>query len=194
MKLVFATGNAHKVKEVAAVLGADYAISTPGEHGHTFDPEETAGTLEGNAYIKALEAHRLCGIPAFADDTGLFCDGLDGLPGVHAARFGALYGPPGDNTDLLLAKLQGSANRTAHFRSVFCLVGFGEPLFFEGILRGSIAAGPSGEGGFGYDPVFVPQGFNRSLAAMPAQFKYKLSHRTRALESMLAWLDVHLQA
>ncbi|MFY7848505.1 MAG: non-canonical purine NTP pyrophosphatase, partial [Bacteroidia bacterium] len=181
MKLVFATGNAHKVKEVAAVLGADYAISTPGEHGHTFDPEETAGTLEGNAYIKALEAHRLCGIPAFADDTGLFCDGLDGLPGVHAARFGALYGPPGDNTDLLLAKLQGSANRTAHFRSVFCLVGFGEPLFFEGILRGSIAAGPSGEGGFGYDPVFVPQGFNRSLAAMPAQFKYKLSHRTRAL-------------
>lgn len=194
MKLIFATGNAHKVKEVAAVLGSDYEISTPGKHGYAFDPEETAATLEGNAYIKASEAHRLCGVPAFADDTGLFCEALDGLPGVHAARFGALYGPPGDNTELLLTKLQGSASRAAHFRSVFCLVGFGEPLYFEGILRGSIATEQSGAGGFGYDPVFIPQGFDRSLAAMPPAFKYTLSHRTRALESMLAWLDVHTQA
>ena len=194
MNLIFATGNAHKVKEVAAVLGADYAISTPGEHGHAFDPDETAGTLEGNALIKALQAHHLCGEPAFADDTGLFCDALNGLPGVHAARFGVMYGPPSGNMDLLLSKMQGAGSRAAHFRSVFCLVGFGEPLFFEGVLRGSIAAEATGLGGFGYDPVFIPQGFDSSLAAMPAAFKYKLSHRTRALESMLAWLDVRSQA
>jgi XTP/dITP diphosphohydrolase len=194
MKLVFATGNAHKVAEIAAVLGPGYSIATPGESGLEFDPEENADSLEGNALIKANEAFRLCGAPAFADDTGLFCEGLNGLPGVHAARFGALYGPPSGNTELLLAKLEAAASRAAYFRSVFCLVGFGEPLFFEGVLRGSIAARAAGQGGFGYDPVFIPQGFDRSLAEMPASFKYKLSHRTRALESMLAWLEVHQQA
>lgn len=191
MKLVFATGNAHKVKEVAAVLGDGYHIITPGEKGFAFDPDENADSLEGNALIKAMEAYRLCGMPAFADDTGLFCEGLDGLPGVHAARFGALHGPPNGNTELLLARLHGSDRRTAVFRSVFCLVGFGDPLYFEGVLRGSIAESVSGEGGFGYDPVFIPQGFDRSLAAMPPDWKHRISHRTRALESMLAWLDIH---
>ena len=194
MKLVFATGNAHKVGEVAAVLGTGYTITTPGAMGYGFDPVENADSLEGNALIKATEAYRLCGAPAFADDTGLFCEGLNGLPGVHAARFGAIYGPPADNTELLLSRLEGAGSRAAYFRSVFCLVGLGEPLYFEGILRGSIAAEKAGQGGFGYDPVFIPQGFRQSLASMPPSFKYRLSHRTRALESMLAWLDIRQQS
>lgn len=194
MKIVFATGNAHKVEEVAAVLGSGYSITTPGARGYAFDPEESADSLEGNALIKAMEAHRLTGEPAFADDTGLFCEALNGLPGIHAARYGALYGPPDNNTELLLARLEGAATRAAFFRSVFCLVGFGDPLYFEGILRGSIALDKSGEGGFGYDPVFIPQGFVQSLASMPPQFKHRLSHRTRALESMQAWLDIRQQA
>ena len=153
--------------------------------------EETADTLEGNALIKARWIAERYGLPCFADDTGLEVDALGGLPGVHTARFAAMDNPEAASHDstanmrLLLKRLEGKSNRKAAFRTAIALIIDGEEHLFEGRVDGTIAESPCGKEGFGYDPVFIPDGFEESFAQMKTEMKNSLSHRGRALAAMM---------
>ena len=188
-KLVFASANKHKAEEIQSALKGAAHIYLPSDLGHEFSVEETGQSLRENAALKAEAAWNLTGLPSFADDTGLFCDALDGAPGVHAARFAAMAHYPGSNNDLLLKRLKDVQVRSARFESVFCFRWDEGMVFFTGILEGRIAGVADGVGGFGYDPVFIPQGFQQTLAALPMHVKLGISHRTQALRAMQAWME-----
>jgi XTP/dITP diphosphohydrolase len=188
-QLVFASANKHKAEEIRAALQDTVNICMPSDLGHEFQVEETGQSLKENAALKAEAAWQLTGLPSFADDTGLFCDALDGAPGIHTARFAEMAHYLGSNNDLLLNRLNGIEQRSARFESVFCLRWDEGMVFFTGILEGHIASAADGGGGFGYDPVFIPQGFHQTLAALPAHVKLGISHRTQALRAMQAWIE-----
>ncbi len=188
MKILFATNNAHKLAEVRAVLGDDFTLVTPRDCGVTEEVPETQPTLEGNAAQKARYLYERTGCDCFADDTGLEVEALGGAPGVHSARYATDGHDFAANNRLLLRNLEGAANRRARFRTVICLILGGEEHFFEGIVEGRIAERESGTEGFGYDPLFVPDGSDRSFARMSAEEKNALSHRGRAVRRLADYL------
>ena len=189
-----ATNNEHKLKEVRQILDhKDILIKGLEEVGCYDDIPETADTLEGNALLKARYMYSHYGVDCFADDTGLEVEALDGQPGVFTARFGQMngYGNSHDadaNMQCLLDKLQGKENRKARFRTVIALVCEGKEYIFEGIVEGEILTERSGQEGFGYDPIFSPEGKGISFAEMSAKEKNQISHRGRAVEKLIAWL------
>lgn len=188
MKFVLATFNRDKRRELEQLLALPglELIALPDVPG-AVSPEETGTTLEANARIKAHAALAWSGLPAIADDTGLEVDALDGRPGVHAARFAGAGATYADNVAKLLAALEGvpPERRGARFRTV-CVACFpdGAEIVAEGVLSGSIAGAARGAGGFGYDPVFVPEGATRTLAELSLAEKQSLSHRARAAQAL----------
>ena len=188
MKIVFATHNAHKVSEVQAVLGSEYQLVTATEAGITEEIPETQPTIEGNALQKARYVYEHTGLNCFADDTGLEVEALNGAPGVYSARYAGEHVSYADNNVLLLKNLAGCENRKARFRTVIALIVDGKEYLFEGRVEGTIATEPHGEGGFGYDPLFVPEGSQLTFAEMSSEAKNKISHRGRAVAKLGAFL------
>ena len=174
-EIIFATNNAHKLSEVQAVLGNNFKLITPRDCGITEDIPETSDTLDGNASQKSHYLHDRVGKNCFADDTGLEVEALNGEPGVHSAR-------------LLLKNMEGKDNRKARFRTVISLILEGEEYLFEGIVEGRIAESEAGCGGFGYDPLFIPDGYDCTFAEMSAEEKNAISHRGRAVQKLVAFL------
>lgn len=193
MKIIFATNNAHKLSEVQAVLGEGFELVTPRMCGVEEDIPETAETLEGNASQKARYLYEKTGLDCFADDTGLEVEALGGAPGVHSARYATDGHDFAANNRLLLKNLEGKENRRARFRTVISLIDGGEEHLFEGIVEGHIIDHESGEEGFGYDPLFVPEGFDRTFAEMSAEEKNAVSHRGRAVRKLVAYLHAKQQ-
>ena len=187
-KLLFATNNAHKLAEVGAVLGPAYTLATPRDCGVTEEIPETQPTLEGNARQKARYLYERTGLDCFADDTGLEVAALGGAPGVHSARYATDGHDFAANIRLLLENLRGAADRRARFRTVICLIEGGEERLFEGIVEGRILDREAGCEGFGYDPLFVPDGFDRTFAEMTAGEKNAVSHRGRAVRRLAGYL------
>ncbi len=188
MKLLFATNNCHKLSEVQQLLDGMYTLVTPAEMGLTENIPETQDTLEGNALQKARYVYDKLGIACFADDTGLEVEALNGAPGVHSARYSGSDKDPAKNVDKLLHELQGQSNRRACFRCIIALVDGNKEVLFEGRVNGEIMHERSGNGGFGYDPVFRPNGYNCSFAEMTAEEKNCISHRGKAIEKLVAYL------
>lgn len=188
MELLFATQNPNKAKEIAAKLGGDFIIEGLNSVGITEEIPETADTLEGNALMKARYVYSKTKRNCFADDTGLEVEALNGEPGVLSARYAGLQKNSNDNMDLLLSKLEGKTYRKARFRTVIALILDGEEHLFEGIANGEIIAEKQGTEGFGYDPIFKPEGFNQTFAQMTLEEKNQLSHRAKAFEKMKAFL------
>ena len=188
MELIFASNNSNKVAEINNILGNSFVLKGLKDTGITEDIPETTPTLEGNALQKAKYVFERTGMDVFADDTGLEVDTLDGLPGVHSARFAGDDKNSDANIDKLLSLLDGKENRKARFRTVIALIIGGEEFLFEGSVDGTIISERRGGEGFGYDPVFVPVGFKTTFAEMPLNEKNKISHRARAFEELRKFL------
>ena len=191
MKLVFATNNAHKLREVAQVIGSCVELVSLAECDVVEDIPENEPTLEGNALAKARYIYSRTGQNCFADDTGLEVDALGGEPGVRSARYATDGHDDEANKKLLLQRLEGAECRDAQFRTAIALILDGEEYLFEGIVRGHIACEEHGDGGFGYDPLFVPEGYELSFAEMSADEKNAISHRGRAVRALAAFLNEH---
>jgi XTP/dITP diphosphohydrolase len=190
-RLLIATANRHKTEEFRALLDGVAEVEDLNTHPHLPPVEETGVTFEENSAIKALAAARATGLPALADDSGLEVDALGGEPGVHSARYSGAGATDASNRRKLLdelARVPESAPRSARFRCVLTLAGpDGEILgSWSGAVEGSIIAGERGDGGFGYDPLFIPDGHEQTFAELPAAVKNQLSHRARATASFLA--------
>lgn len=185
MKIVFATNNAHKLSEVKAVLGEGYELVTLKEVGITEDIPETGETLDENASIKARYVYERTGLDCFADDTGLEVAALNGAPGVRSARYATDGHDFAANNRKLLRELEGVADRRARFRTVISLIRGGVEQQVEGIVRGTIATEESGCEGFGYDPLFIPDGKSVTFAEMSAEEKNAISHRGRAVTELV---------
>lgn len=188
MELLFATNNAHKLREIREIAGAGRPILSLAEVGLNTEIPETSDTLEGNARQKAWFVFERTGRTCFADDTGLEIDALEGRPGVYSARYAGEGCSFADNVRKVVRELDGNPLRTARFRTVICLILEGKEYLFEGRVEGEILTAPEGEGGFGYDPVFRPAGFSDSFATMPADEKNRISHRGAAMRAMMDFL------
>ena len=188
MKLIFATNNARKLAEVQAVLGDGYTLATPRDCGVEEEIPETQPTLEGNALQKARYLHVRTGLDCFADDTGLEVAALGGAPGVRSARYATDGHDFAANNRLLLKNLEGTTDRRARFRTVIALILNGEEYLFEGIVEGRIIDAERGAEGFGYDPLFIPDGGDKTFAEMSAEEKNAVSHRGRAVRRLAAYL------
>ena len=184
-RIVFATNNAHKLSEVKAVLGDGYELVTLREVGITEDIPETGATLDENASIKARYVYERTGLDCFADDTGLEVEALGGAPGVHSARYATDGHDFAANNAKLLRELAGKENRSARFRTGISLISNGVEEQVEGIVEGTIATSLSGSEGFGYDPLFIPEGYDKSFAEMTAEQKNAISHRGRAVAALV---------
>ncbi len=188
MKLVFATHNQHKLKEIQALLPKNIQLLSLTDINCEEDIPETAPTIEGNAILKAKYVAERYGYDVFADDTGLEVDALNGAPGVFSARYAGQQKSDTDNLALLLSNMKGVQNRKAQFRTVIALSLDGALHTFEGIVRGSITEAPIGENGFGYDPAFLPEGYTQTFAQISADEKNRISHRGKAFEQLLRFL------
>lgn len=186
--LIFATNNAHKIEEVRLILGNRFAIQTLQEAGIHQDIPEPHDTLEANAEEKARVIYAQTDTSCFSEDTGLEVAALGGAPGVHSARYAGNDRSFSANVNKLLQELAGKSDRTAQFRTVICFIRNGETHYFEGICRGKIIEENRGAGGFGYDPVFVPDGDTRTFAEMDAATKNDFSHRRKAMDAFIAFL------
>ena len=196
MKIVFATNNAHKLSEIKSILGSSIEIVSLSDIGCTVDIPETGKTLEENAHIKAAYVFEHYGLSCFADDTGLEVEALHGAPGVYSARYAGGAGHDSEaNMRKLLGELAGEPHRNAQFRTVISLLQVDEnppqtPIEhqFEGIITGHIATEKHGQEGFGYDPIFIPDGYDQSFAELGETIKNKISHRARAVEQLALFL------
>lgn len=186
--LIFATNNQHKVDEIRKVLGNRFTIMTLKEAGINIDIPEPYPTLEENAREKATVISGLTGKNCFSEDTGLETEALNGEPGVKSARYAGDGRDFSANIDKLLDKLQTTTNRKARFRTVISLIQDGKEYQFEGICPGQIIAEPRGENGFGYDPVFIPEGSDKTFAEMDMEEKNRFSHRKKAMEKLIRFL------
>lgn len=188
MRICFATNNIHKLNEVQHLLGEGFHLVSLQEIGCEEELPEEQETLEGNSLQKAEYVFRKYNTPCFADDSGLEVDALNGAPGVYSARYAGPHRSHEDNTDLLLSKLIGSSNRKSQFRTVITFVTADHVLQFEGIVRGTIHGVKIGSGGFGYDPVFLPDGYSKTFAEMSVEEKNKCSHRAIAVKKFIEFL------
>jgi XTP/dITP diphosphohydrolase len=188
IELIFATNNLHKLTEIRKAAGKNILVRSLKEVGFDGDIPETADTLEGNASLKSWFIYHRFGKNCFADDTGLEVECLSGLPGVHSARFAGLEHDHQKNMDKLLAEMKGASNRKARFRTIISLIMDGKEHFFEGIVNGRIAQYKQGSMGFGYDPVFIPNGYRKSFAEMELAEKNALSHRGIAARNLCEFL------
>jgi XTP/dITP diphosphohydrolase len=191
MKLCFATNNKHKLEEVAKAVSTNFDVVSLEELSVFDELPETQNTLEGNALQKAQFLFDKLNIPCFADDTGLEVESLNGAPGVFSARYAGPQCNSDNNIDLLLKNLENSANRKARFRTIIALVGLGETCLFEGFIEGEIIKARRGIQGFGYDPVFRPDGCEKTFAEMSVDEKNKLSHRAIAVQKLIVYLKSH---
>ncbi len=187
-KLVFATNNAHKLEEVSAIIDSRFEIHSLAEIGCHEDIQETAHTLEGNALLKARYIYEKYGYDCFSDDTGLEVDALNGAPGVRSARYAGEEKDAQANMRKLLSELKAKSNRNARFRTVVALILNGEEFLFDGVVEGKILEEKRGDGGFGYDPIFVPDGFDETFAQLDAEVKNDISHRGKAIRKLAEFL------
>lgn len=187
MKIVFATNNPNKLEEAQELLSFFNVVGL-NDIGCTEDIPETKNTLEGNAKLKAAFVKESFGFNCFSDDTGLEVEALNGAPGVYSARYAGESANADDNMNKLLEALKNKVNRKAQFRTVIALNFDGEELTFEGICKGAILENRIGEKGFGYDPIFVPDGFNKTFAEMSLEQKSTISHRGKAIKKLVTFL------
>lgn len=188
LTICFATNNDHKRAEIQALLGNEFKVVGLAEIGCKEELAEDQTTLEGNSMQKAAYVYDHYKISCFADDTGLEVEALKGEPGVYSARYAGSQRNSDDNMNLLLTNLSKSENRKAQFRTVITLINQKEKKQFEGVLKGTIIKEKRGTGGFGYDPIFVPEGETKTLAEMTMSEKNLLSHRARAVEKLVLYL------
>jgi len=189
LRLLFASQNRHKIEEIKPLLPSSIELQSLTEVNYFDEIPETSPTLAGNALQKAQFIFNKFQMPCFADDTGLEIDALDGRPGVYSARYAGENKSADDNIQKILGELQGIENRSAAFKTVIALVGLTDkPLLFEGIVKGSITNDKQGANGFGYDPVFMPEGYSITFAQMSLDEKNKLSHRSKAVKKFAEWL------
>lgn len=189
MKLVFASNNHNKVIEIRQVLPPEFEILTLHDIGCTEDIPETAHTIEGNAILKANYVTQNYGLDCFADDSGLEIDALNGEPGVISARYAGEQRNSDDNIQKVLDNLCGIENRAAQFKTVIALNSGGNQHLFTGVIRGDITATRSGTGGFGYDPIFKPQGYSKTFAEISLAEKALISHRGMAIAQLVDFLN-----
>lgn len=187
-KLVIATNNQHKVEEIRKAIGGHFYLMSLTEIGCTEDIAELGSTLEANALIKARYVYQKYHINCFADDTGLEVEALNNEPGVYSARYAGAHRSSEDNMDLVLERLKDKANRIARFRTVIALILDGKEFLFEGVVSGTIREQRSGTAGFGYDPIFQPEGYPVTFAEMSIDEKNTISHRGRAVQQLLQFL------
>ncbi|MBR5335954.1 MAG: non-canonical purine NTP diphosphatase [Bacteroidaceae bacterium] len=192
MRLVFATNNRHKLEEVRDILGSGVEVLSLSDIGCNDDIPETADTLQGNALIKARHIYNKYNVNCFADDTGLEVEALDGAPGVLSARYAGDGHDSEANMQKLLQNLTGKSNRNAQFRTVIALIIDGKEMLFDGIVKGRITEEKMGCSGFGYDPIFVPEGYSESFAQMGSDEKNSISHRYRATKKLNDYLKGEL--
>lgn len=189
-KIVFATNNSHKLEELKKLTAGKIEILSLNDINCHDDIPETADTLEGNALIKARWVKERYGYDCFADDTGLEVDALDGAPGVKSARYAGDGHNSQANMELLLSNLNGISDRKARFRTVIALIEGNDERLMNGVVEGVITEKPSGENGFGYDPIFRPEGYEVTFAEMGADEKNKISHRGRAVSKLLDYFSL----
>lgn len=183
--LVFATNNPHKAREIEQILGPNFQVKTLKDIGCLEDIEETEPTLEGNALLKARYVKEKYGYDCFSEDTGLEVAALGGEPGVHTARYAGPGRDADDNIQLLLRNLESKNDRSARFRTIIALISDRRETLLEGVCEGSIATEKHGAGGFGYDPVFIPSGYEATFAELGDEVKNTISHRARATAKLL---------
>ncbi|MDR2804110.1 MAG: non-canonical purine NTP diphosphatase [Dysgonamonadaceae bacterium] len=188
-QLIFATNNPHKLDEVCAILGDRYRILSLDDVGCREEIPETAATLEGNAVLKARFVGERSTLAAFADDTGLEVKALNNAPGVYSARYAGESKEPAANRQKLLQALAGQTDRSARFRTVIALIRNGKEYLFEGIVEGEIIREERGNAGFGYDSLFVPQGYTQTFAELGGEIKNAISHRAAAVNRLKQFLD-----
>jgi len=187
-ELVIASGNTGKIRELKAMLPADLRVLSLQDIGFTAAIEEPYDSFGENAQAKAAAVHAFSGKNVLADDSGLCVAALDGRPGVFSARYA---GEPQDeqrNLDKLLEEMKDATDRATWYKAVICLIWEGQTFFFEGICRGTIAPTPRGTGGFGYDPVFIPEGYEETFGTLPPEIKHRISHRGRALAEVARFI------
>jgi len=189
MKIIVASNNKHKIREISAVISKSVRLVTMAEAGITEDIPENESSLEGNALEKARYVYRLTGENVFADDTGLETEALDGAPGVHSARYAGESKDSDANINKLLDELKGHKNRRARFRTVIALILDKQEYLFEGIINGRIINEKRGRQGFGYDPVFIPDNENMTFAEMSSDRKNQISHRAIAIRKLGEFLQ-----
>lgn len=187
-KIVFATNNQHKLNEIRAIIGDRFQVLSLKDIDCDCEIEETAQTLKGNAAIKAQFIFERYGLDVFSDDTGLLVEALNGAPGVYSARYAGESCSSEDNIKLLLKNLKGQSNRKAYFQTVIALILDGKEYYFEGQVDGKIIEEEKGGEGFGYDPIFVPDGYDETFAEMSSEEKNKISHRGRATAKLVEFL------
>ncbi len=187
-KLLFVTGNQNKVREIKSILGETINLIGLKDVNWTADIPETTGTIKGNSLQKANTVFDKLNMDCFAEDTGLEVSALNGEPGVNSARYAGPDKGSEDNMDLLLEKLKNKEDRSAQFRTVITLLLNGEQHFFEGICKGHIAEARQGKGGFGYDPIFIPDSYSLSFGELSPQVKNQISHRGKAVALLIKHL------
>ena len=190
MELVFASNNSNKLGEIRNLLPKGCTLLTLADIGCADELPETGNTIEANALQKARYLYDHYKVNCFADDSGLEIDSLNGEPGVHSAYYAGFGRNAIKNNELVLTKLSGNSNRIARFKTVIAYIHNGEQFLFEGILNGTIAYAEKGINGFGYDPIFIPDGLDRTLAELTAEEKNKISHRSKAVAKLVQHLTV----
>lgn len=188
LKLVFATNNKNKIKEIKHLIGNSIELLNLKDIGCLEDIPETADTIEGNAIQKAQYIYKKYGFNCFADDTGLEIEALNGEPGVYSARYAGNQKNPEDNMNKVLEKLQNIDNRSAQFKTVIAVIIDGKLTYFEGIVKGEITKEKSGLEGFGYDPIFKPNGYDHTYSEMSLMVKNSMSHRAIATNKLIDYL------
>lgn len=188
MQLIFATHNKNKLIEVKSLMPSSITLLSLDDINFQNEIEETSATIEGNALLKANTIYKETGINCFADDSGLLVDAINGAPGVYSARYAGPQKNNEDNLQKLLFGLRNTENRDAHFKTVMALIIDGKDYLFEGIINGKIISEKIGTHGFGYDPIFVPNGYTETFAQLSSEIKNTISHRARALQKMLAFI------
>ena len=191
LDLVFATHNNHKLEEVAAMIGSGLRLKSLTDIGCTEDIEETGNTFVENAGIKSRYVYAKYSINCFADDSGLVVEALNGEPGIYSARYSGQRDPK-VNLELVLSKMSNKQQRSASFVSVISLIWDGEEHVFEGKVTGKITLAPYGGGGFGYDPIFIPDGYEITFAEMDQEEKNRISHRAKAMDQLINFLKSKL--
>ncbi|CAN5556600.1 non-canonical purine NTP diphosphatase [soil metagenome] len=192
IKLVIASNNQHKVNEIRESAPPGFIFSTLNENNFTMELPETTGTINGNALQKARTFWKLTGLNCLADDSGLIIHALDGRPGVDSAFYAGLPRNDSANINKVLTELIEMKDRSAYFITIMALIINGKEHIFEGVIKGNIANSPIGDHGFGYDPIFIPDGENRTFAQMSSLEKNAMSHRSRALRLVVKFLEEQL--